>query len=153
MKPIELALAALKSSDKPVYRRVAREFGLSETTLRRRHKGQQTSRAENASTNKKLLSTAQEPVLVRHIKDLSRRGMCLSPRVVRNLVEELVEHPIGKHLVDRFLKRYSTGLKSLYLKGLDHSRKIAENVAYWTLYYETFGLFYLYSRAKTNIID
>lgn len=135
MAPIDLALAELEASDRPNINATAKVYGLSESTLRRRFRGQTQSRAEAASTKSKLLKTDQELVIIEHIKELTSRGMPPTSQMLRNLVEELVGHTIGKHWTGRFIKRYETHLIGTYLKGIEHVRKVSDNLAYYSQYF------------------
>ena len=88
MEAIEAALASLELSDSVNYAQTAREYGVSDTTLRRRHQGKQVSRHKAAFGSKSLLTDAQEQVLISHIKRLSERGIPPTPQMVRNFAAE-----------------------------------------------------------------
>ena len=85
MEAIEAALASLELSDSVNYAQTAREYGVSDTTLRRRHQGKQHKAAFGS---KSLLTDAQEQVLISHIKRLSERGIPPTPQMVRNFAAE-----------------------------------------------------------------
>jgi hypothetical protein len=70
---IELALADLSEQDEPIYRATARKYDVNYTTLMRRFKGEQVSRAiANANIHQRL-SLEQEETLIKHINKLSDR--------------------------------------------------------------------------------
>src|SRR2546423_860134 len=85
---IELALADLNQQDKPNLLGTARRYGLVESTLRRRWKGQSMSRQAASSEYKQRLTFAQEESLVQQINRLTDRGLPPTSRIVRNLAEE-----------------------------------------------------------------
>ena len=65
----------------------------------RRYKGQTTSNHEAHSIHQKLLTDAQEEVLLKHISDLSDRGMHPTPQILENLIIEIVRKPIGERWI------------------------------------------------------
>ena len=136
---IERAIAHLEAQKKPNIAAAAREFGVAKSTLGDRFRGKSTSRAEITSNMKKRLSTAQEAVLVGHINSLSDRGLPPTPRMVKNLAEELSNSSVGVHWVSRFCKRYQNQLHSIYLRTIDHKRKIADNSLHFQHYFDTVG--------------
>ena len=132
---IQLALDELKSQDPPNYRATAKKYKIGHTTLMRRHKGQTMSNQQAHSVYKKLLDDSQEEVLLQHINNLTDRGMPPTPKILANLVREMVKQPIGECWVRRFCKRYSSRLKSLYLRAIDQTRHVADNSAYFEHFY------------------
>ena len=102
----------------------------------RRHKGKTSSHAIANSLHHKVLSTAQEEVLLDHIHKPTTRGLPPTPQIVENLVVEIVGHEIGEHWVYRFCKRYEERIKSVYLRGLDRTRQIADNSVYLDHFYQ-----------------
>jgi Tc5 transposase DNA-binding domain len=82
------------------------------------------------------LSTAQEEVLVAYIIKLSDRGLPPTPRIVRNLAKELSKSEIGGHWVSRFCARHKNELTSVYLRTIDHKRKIADNSLHFEHYFK-----------------
>jgi transposase-like protein len=136
---IDRAIAHLKAQNEPNIAAVAREFNVKRETLSKRFRGVTTSRADSVSNTKKKLSTAQEEVLVAHINKLSDRGLPPTPRMVQNLARELSKSSVGVNWVSRFCKRYHHQLRSLYLRTIDHKRKIADNSLYFEHYFKLVG--------------
>src|SRR5204862_2710986 len=73
-------------------------------TLTDRYNGVRT-RAE-AHEHEQLLSAAQEEVLVAWIKVMGKRGLPMTPHLVRDRVADLIGKPVGESWVDRFKKRH-----------------------------------------------
>jgi hypothetical protein len=131
------AITDLDSQEKPQYAQIARKYNLDRTTLMRRYKGQTVSNQEAHSIHQKLLTNAQEEVLLDHISKLSARGLPPTPQILRNLVVEIVQHDIGERWIRRFSRRYKDRITSIYLKGIDQSRKVADNSKYFVHFYNT----------------
>ncbi|EED14745.1 conserved hypothetical protein [Talaromyces stipitatus ATCC 10500] len=89
------AISDLESQKEPQYAKTARKYNLEPSTLRRRYKGQTASNQEATSMHRKLLTDAQEEVLLNHISKLSSRGLPPTPQILRNLVVELIQHDVG----------------------------------------------------------
>ncbi|PVH90474.1 hypothetical protein DM02DRAFT_466438, partial [Periconia macrospinosa] len=66
-KDIQLALDDLKSQEVINFTTIAKKYNLDRTTLMRRFKGKTTSNQEAHSIHHKLLTDAQEEVLLQHI--------------------------------------------------------------------------------------
>ena len=128
MEGLEAALDSLKLSDSINYRATALKFKCSETTLRRRHKGLQASRANAAFNHKSLLSNEQEKTLVTYINKLTRMAIPPTPSTVRNFAAEIVKSEPGKNWATKFIKRHSNELKCDWLKGAELSRSKADNL-------------------------
>ena len=122
-----LAIAECNSSLVPNYTEIAKKYGLIDTTLARRHKGETTSYDESRSEHQRLLTNAQEALLIEHIKKLADRSILLAPRIIRNLVVELTKHDVGQNWVQRFEMRHEDELKAIYMRSIDHARYIADN--------------------------
>jgi hypothetical protein len=132
---IKLALDDLKSQAVINFDATAKKYKLDRTTLMRRYKGKMTSNHEARSIHQKLLTDAQEEVLLKHISDLSDRGMHPTPRILENLIIEIVRKPIGQCWVRRFCQRHKDRIKSIYLRGIDQTRKVADNSTYFEHFY------------------
>ncbi|EED11969.1 conserved hypothetical protein [Talaromyces stipitatus ATCC 10500] len=131
------AISDLESQKTPQYAKTARKYNLEPSTLRRRYKGQTVSNQEATSIHRKLLTDAQEEVLLHHISKLSSRGLPPTPQILRNLVVELLQHDVGECWIRRFCHRYHDRIDSVYLKAIDHSRKVADNSVHFEHFYNT----------------
>lgn len=136
---IERAIAHLKAQKKLNIAEAARLFDVSRSTLSRRFAKKTTSRAEKVEIHNMKLSRAQESVLIGHINSLSDRGLPPTPRMVANLAYELSKSPVGGHWVTRFCERHQDQLRSVYLRTIDHKRKIADNSLYFEHYFNMVG--------------
>ena len=107
---IQEAIIDLKSQKAPNFAATAKKHSVSRLTLTRRFKGETVLSAEAHSRHHKLLTNAQESVLIEHIRKLSDRGIHPTPQILENLVVEFVRKHIGKCWVYRFLERYENEL-------------------------------------------
>ena len=135
-RDIQLALADLESQEVPNYLATARKYDIQHTTLMRRHKHHTKSNAEATSTFRRLLTDEQEEVLVQRINHLSDRGMPPTPRIVKNLVEEMVKQPVGENWVLRFRERHKYRITSVYLRAIDQTRQVADNSMHFNHFYQ-----------------
>ena len=134
---IQEAIDDLESQTTPNISATAKNYGVDRSTLSRRYNSKTVSGTQFRSKSLQLLTNAQEEVLVEHINKLSIRGMHPTPQILENLITEIVGHPIGERWVERFCKRHRTQLKSLYLRGIDQARHIADNSKHFKHYFDT----------------
>lgn len=132
---IQKAIDDLNSQETPNYAKTGRKFKIDRTTLMRRHKGISRTVQEAHSESLQLLTDEQEEVLIRHINNLSDRGLPPTPQILRNLVFEVVKKQPGKNWVATFCKRHQDKIKSLYLRAIDQTRQVADNSAYFKHFY------------------
>ena len=76
---IQQAITDLESQNPPQYAATAKKYNVDRTTLMRRFKGEITSYSEARSKTHKLLTNAQELVLIDYIRKLSDRGIYPTP--------------------------------------------------------------------------
>ena len=119
---MQKALTELRESDTPNFTVVAETHKLVRTTLSRRFYKQTRSRHDFIEQESRLLTDAQEDQILLEIDRWSKKGLYFTPRILRNMVEELLGGPIGDNWVGRFVERHSSSIKSLYLKGFDRER-------------------------------
>jgi hypothetical protein len=141
MDPVDEAAIWLESKKSPSCAQAARKFKVNYHTLWRRWHRKTHSRADATSLHKKLLTTAQEHKLIDYINKLSDRGMPPTHQILENLVVEIVGHGIGDNWTYRFVDRYKNIIKSIYLRPLDNARKVADNTAHFTHFYQMIGYF------------
>ena len=143
---IESAIADLESQERPNIAATATKFNIKRQTLSDRYHGKSTSMEEVTSYIRRKLTTTQEEALIAHINKLSDRGLPPTPQIVKNLAEELAHEEIGKNWVARFCKRHAHRLSSVYLRTIDHKRKIADNSHHFEHYYNTVSIIFGFVR-------
>jgi hypothetical protein len=116
---MEKAINELNRQLIPNYRQISEKYGLTRTTLMRRFLSLCTSRQEVTSIYHKLLTDTQEEALITQINKLTVRGMPLITKIVKNLVKEVIRRKIHNWTA-HFVCRYSSRLKSLYLRNIDN---------------------------------
>ena len=79
---IQEAIIDLKSQKAPNFAVTAKKHSVPRLTLTRRFKGETVSSAEAHSRHHKLLTNAQESVLIEHIRKLSDRGIHPTPQIL-----------------------------------------------------------------------
>jgi hypothetical protein len=138
MTPIEAALEAielLEPGESINYTFFANKYGVSRSTLSRRHRGVQRSR-DHQYEEQRILTNQQDKELIKYINKLTERGLFASHEMLRNFAKELTGKKPGKHWPGRFLKRHQDDLISTYTTGIDAARKRADSAYKYTLYFE-----------------
>ena len=87
---IKQAISELKSQKPPNFTAIAKKYDLERITLMRRFKGKSSSYSEARSRSNKLLTNTQESILIKYIRKLSDQGLHPTPRILENLVIELI---------------------------------------------------------------
>jgi hypothetical protein len=133
---IQAAIADLEAQEAPNYRETSKKYGICHTTLLRRFKGLTVSRKTAISLcGKRNLTDAQEEVLLKQINILADRGMPPTPQILRNIVQESIKGEVGVHWVSRFCQRHQDQIKSVYLRGIDKNRQLADNTHHYEHFY------------------
>ncbi|KAF2180862.1 hypothetical protein K469DRAFT_692415 [Zopfia rhizophila CBS 207.26] len=107
---MEKALDALRSQKKPNFKVTEEQFNVNRVTLAMRFEGE------------------------RILREKRYRWI-----ILENLVLEIVHKPIGERWVERFRKRYSERISSIYLRLIDKTRQVADNSAYFEHYFQHLG--------------
>lgn len=136
MDPLEAALASLSLQEAPNIRATAREFGVIESTLRRRFRGQTVSARQARFETHNRLSKAQEKALINQINHLTDRGIPPTTKMVKIFAEEIIKDSVGKNWVGAFVKRYQTELKSIYLRNMNSDRMKAKYASIFKHFYD-----------------
>jgi hypothetical protein len=134
---ITKAIADLEAQNRPNIAATAKKWQIARETLSKRFRGETGTREEANSSSRQKLTAIQEKTLVAHINKLSERGLPPTPQIVRNLAKELAKTEFGKNWVTRFCKRNASRLSSVYLRTIDHKRKIADNSHHFEHYFNT----------------
>ena len=149
---IELAIADLNRQLKPNINATAKTYGLVESTLRRRFKGESLSFQAAHSVSHQRLSIVQEEALIDQINQLTDRGLPPTSSIVRNLAEELLQDRVGKNWTSNFVHRHKDRLKSLYLRNIDRKRHQAEYAPIFKQFYDLVSLNGYYFNIYANIL-
>jgi transposase-like protein len=135
MALIDDAIAAIESlepGEHYSYRKVARRFNVSNSTLTRRHKGRQ--RSQEAKNNTQLaLNPQQEAELVRYIEDLTKRALPPTRDMIRNFASHFNPDGVSDAWVDRFISWNSNHLICKWTSGIDSQRHNADSRAKYKL--------------------
>ena len=98
MDPIQEAIEDLESrepGEEKSYTKVAKKHGVSRTTLARRHKGIQETRATEG-INRRKLNTHQEAELVQYIDVLTQKGLPPTRAMIKNFASCVAKEPVGE---------------------------------------------------------
>ena len=134
MDPLALAVESLTLQEKPNISATAKEFNVHRSTLSRRFNGVTQSTSEKAA-NQGLLSQQQEKSLVKYINELTTRGLPPTPAMLCQFAFDIAGVHPGKSWSQRFRKRWSHTLQSRYLSNFDASRKKADVLASYEVYF------------------
>jgi hypothetical protein len=143
---IASAIDDLEAQSRPNIAATAKKWQVDRTTLSRRFRGETGSNEEANSNSRQNLTATQEETLVKYINKLSDRGLPPTPQMVKNLAEELAKLKVGKNWTARFCERHAHRLSSLYLRAIDHKRKIADNSYHFEHYFSTVSAFFSFVR-------
>jgi Tc5 transposase DNA-binding domain len=124
---IKHAIAHMKAQKQPNIAAASTQFKIPRTTLSARFHDQRLSPEEATASTRLKLSPAQERTLITYVNKLSELRLPPTPGIVRNLARELSKSEIGEHWVSRFCKCHHNEISSVYLRAIDHKRKVADN--------------------------
>lgn len=138
MGDIEAAIAAIESrepGEKLVYQHFADRFGVSRTTLSRRHRGIQGSQTEQYN-DARALHPRQEAELLKYIKKLTKEGLPPTKPMIRNFASPIAKRELSRRWVDRFCDRHRIDLISKNTTGIDRVRHQADSPAKYNEYFD-----------------
>jgi hypothetical protein len=124
MDLIDAAIAAIESrelGDKTSYQKVAAIYGVSRSTLSRRHRGAQHPK-EIKDSNQQALNPQQEDELVQYIEGLTRQGLPPTREMIINFASQVAHRQLSETWVTRFINRHSIYLISRWSTGIDSVR-------------------------------
>jgi hypothetical protein len=98
---------------------VAKKYGVDEFTLRRRHQGKCTTRAEAAQMRQKL-NPKQEEEPCKYINTLTERALPPTRMMVASFASQICKKEVGVNWVSRFLKRHQDKLSPKWTTGMDY---------------------------------
>jgi hypothetical protein len=137
MASMESALAAiesLKPGERFSYAQIAEQYGVSRTTLSRRHRGVQGSKKAQYA-NQQLLKPQQEDELIKYINKQSEKGLVASRQMIEDFAREIAQKEPGAKWVSRFQRRRQSKLMSAYTTGSDISHKEDEPTFKYSQYF------------------
>jgi hypothetical protein len=138
MDPIDEAVAAIESLDEGdhfTYTAMADQYGVSRTTLSRRHRQIQGS-LEDMSINQQKLNPQQELELVQYIIRLTKRGLAPTRVMTQRFASQVAKEEVGEGWVTRFLHRNQDALTPQWTPGMDRNRHEADSEYKYRLYFE-----------------
>jgi hypothetical protein len=141
MKPIDKALHDLKSQEVPNISATAKKWNVHRSTLSRNWNGITLPRHHADKLYKCKLSPPQEKALIDYINKLSLRGIPPVTQMVRNFVYDIAKVCVGKNWTQDFIRHHKDKLDSGFLRMMDLSRKKADNVHTYRLYFEQVRVF------------
>ncbi|EAA64493.1 hypothetical protein AN2382.2 [Aspergillus nidulans FGSC A4] len=112
---MELALAEIESlepGEQFSYAQNAKKFGVSRSTLSRRHRGVQGSKKQQYE-NMQFLNPQQTKELINYINKQAKKGLFSSNEMVKNFAEEIAGKKAGKNWVSRWLKKHDDKLQKM----------------------------------------
>ena len=137
MASMESALAAIESlrpEERFSYAQIAEKYGVSRTTLSRRHRGVQGSKKAQYA-NQQLLNPQQEDDLIKIIDKQSEKGLVASRQMIENFAREIAQKEPGANWVSRFQRRHQSKLMSACATGSDSSHREDESTFKYSQYF------------------
>jgi len=138
---IQAAIYDLESQERPNVAATARKHKVARRTLAHRFRGETGPNQEATSYSRKQLTDTQEEALITYINKLNDRGIPPTPQILKNIAESIAHTTLGPNWVAHFCKRYRTRLASVYLRTIDHKRKIADNSQHFQHFFDLVRLF------------
>jgi AraC-like DNA-binding protein len=138
---IQAAVTDLESQERPNVASTARKHNVARRTLAHRFKGETGPNREATSYSRKQLTDSQEEALITYVNKLNDRGFPPTPQILKNITESIAHITLSPNWVARFCKRHRTRLASLYLRTIDHKRKITDNSQYFQHFFDLVCIF------------
>jgi AraC-like DNA-binding protein len=138
MDPIEAAIAAIESREPGEgfsYNKIAAIYGVSRSTLSRRHQGSQGTK-ETKDFNQQALNLQQECELVVYIETLTNKGLPPTREMIINFASQVAHRQLSDAWVTRFINRHSIYLISRWSTGIDSVRHQADSGYKYKLYFD-----------------
>ena len=140
MAPIDDALEELQSLRPGVpfsYTEIANRHGCNRTTLSKRHRGAQGSRAAQYESQR-YLTDGQSKTLVQWVNMLTKKGLPPSNEMLRNFAKEIrcSETKPGREWPKRWRQRHKDEIIYVYTTGMDRSRFDADSAYKYKLYFD-----------------
>jgi Tc5 transposase DNA-binding domain len=124
---IQAAINDLRSQKRTNFAATARRWDVERTTLAKRFRGETGTNEDANSYVRQQLTATQEETLIAYINKLNDRGFPPTPQILKNITESIIHITLSRNWVARFYKRHCTQLTSVYLRTIDHKRKVTDN--------------------------
>src|SRR5882757_8552955 len=82
------------------------------------------------------LTKSQEETLIAYVNKLNDRGFPPTPQILKNIAESIAHTTLGPNWTARFCKRHRNQLSSVYLRTIDHKRKVADNSKHFQHFFD-----------------
>jgi hypothetical protein len=138
---IAAAIADLETQERPNITATAKRYEIARKTLSDRFHGKSTTIEEINSYVRQQLTATQEEALITYVNKLNDRGFPPTPQILKNIAESIAHVTLGRNWVARFCKRHRTRLTSVYLRTIDHKRKIADNSQHFQHFFDLVSVF------------
>src|ERR1700744_6490891 len=140
MAPIDEALEELESlrpGERFSYTEIANKHGCNRTTLSKRHRGLQGTRAAQYESQR-VLTDEQSQTLVEWVNELTKKGLPPSNEMLRNFAREIrgTGDKPGREWPVRWRNRHQDQIIYTYSTGRDRSRFSADSAYKYRLYFE-----------------
>jgi hypothetical protein len=126
---MEEAIAAVKAHGllaRGELKKFAEKFGVNQSTLGRRVKGRTGSRTQGYQRQQKL-PPPEELEVLRHIDELTVKGVPPTIPLVSNLATEVAHEPVGLNWAYRFIHHHQHHLISKQTTGMNRTRHLADS--------------------------
>lgn len=148
--PLEEALAeldSLKPGEHFSYQALAKKHGCVRSTLTRRHRGLNASRATKAR-RQRLLHPRDEVEVVQYIRGLTERHLMPTRQMIINIITPLCNWEPSDQWVTRFLHRNHDTLITAWTTPMETSRHEADSRDRYRLYFDL-----LHSKIKEHEVE
>ena len=146
------AIADLETQDCLNIAAIARKYQVARTTLSDRFKGKSSTIEDTNSYVRQKLTSTQEETLIEYVNKLNDRGFPPTPQILKNIAESIAHTTLGHNWVARFCKRHCTRLASVYLRTIDHKRKLADNSQHFQHFFDLVCIFFIYVSYANSIV-
>ena len=141
---IKAAIDDLRSQKRTNFAATAKRWDVERTTLAKRFRGETGTNEDANSYVRQKLTATQEETLIAYVNKLNDRGFPPTPQILKNIAESIAHTTLGQNWVARFCKRHRTRLASVYLRTIDHKRKIADNSQHFQHFFDLVCTFLIY---------
>ena len=140
--PMKLAIADLELQNKSNILATAKKYNVVESIFRRRWKDQSVFHEKTFDIYKQRLSSIEKKALITQINQLTNRELSSINRIVRNLIEEMIQSSMKKNWTKNFCRKHENKLKSIYLRNIDSKRVKIEYAFLFQRFYQLIKAFF-----------